>query len=458
VSKLSVPLDDMILVSVDDHIVEPPDMWEGRLPERWKDRAPRLVHKPDGTDVWVFEGAQLPNIGLNAVAGRPKEEYGMEPTALEQLREGNFDVHKRIDDMNAAGILGSLCFPSMTGLCGELFARQPDKELAAVMARAYNDWHIETWCAAYPGRFIPLALPLLWDPKLTADEIRRNAKRGCHAITFPDNPTGLDLPSIHSDFWDPVWRACSDTGTVLCTHIGSGTGMKLQDPVAPVEILITGAPISLFGCATELVFSEFLRKYPDLKIALSEGGIGWIPYFLERIDYVYEHHRHWTHQDFGGKLPSDVFREHVITCFIDDAAGVRNRDLIGVDSLTWECDYPHSDTTWPEAPERLAESLAGVPAEDVHKITHQNAMRHFAYDPFQHIPRAECTVGALRAQAKHVDLTPKSKGGAPPAPEGADYVTIGHIMKQLAQAFATPFEEGKGELDTEAVRRRFDRS
>ena len=453
-------IDDMILVSVDDHVVEPPDMWEDRLPERWKDRAPRLVRKSDGTDVWVFEGQQVPNIGLNAVAGRPPEEYGMEPTSLDQLRPGNYDIHRRIDDMNAAGILGSMCFPSMAGLCGELFGKQPDKDLARAMIQAYNDWHIESWCGAYPGRFIPLAIPMLWDPELMADEIRRVAKKGCHAVSFADNPTGLGHPSLHSDYWEPVWRACSDEGTVLAIHIGSGTGMKLQDTEAPVEIMITSTPISLFGCASELVFSKFLRRYPDLKIALSEGGIGWIPYVLERADYVYKHHRYWTHQDFGDKLPSDVFREHVISCFIDDAVGVRNRDLVGIDTITWECDYPHSDTTWPAAPEELAKALDGVPDADVRKMTYENAMRHFQYDPFAHVPPDKATVGALREQARHVDTTPKSAGGAAPAPEDAPFVTIGHIMKQLASAFSTPFEgqEGAARPSEDALRRRWDRT
>ncbi len=451
--------DDLILVSVDDHVVEPPEMWEGRLAARWKERAPRLGHKPDDTDGWVFAGQQVPNIGLNAVAGRPPEEYGMEPTSLAQLREGNYDVDRRVDDMNAAGILGSMCFASMCGFCGELFARQPDKDLAHAMVQAYNDWHIDTWCGSHPGRFIPLALPMLWDPEKMAAEISRVAKLGCHAMTFPDNPTGLGYPSLHSDYWRPVWKAAADQGTVLAIHIGSGTGMKLQDTEAPVEIMITSSPISLFGCASELVFSKFLREFSGLKIALSEGGIGWVPYFLERADYVYRHHRHWTHQDFGGKTPSDVFREHVITCFIDDAAGVRNRDLVGIDTITWESDYPHSDTTWPNAPEELAKSLAGVPDADVRKITHENAMRHFRYDPFSLIPKERCTVGALRAQAAHVDLSLKSAGGTPPAPEDAPFVTIGHIMKQLAQAFATPFEGGPAKpVDPEEARRRWDRS
>ncbi len=434
-------MNDMVLVSVDDHVCEPPDMWRNTLPEPWKSRAPKLVSRVDGTDVWVFEGQQIPNVGLNAVAGRPPEEYGLEPTALSQLRPGCYDVDARIGDMNANGVLGSLCFPSVPGFCGELFGRNEDKELARVMIQAYNDWHIDEWCGAHPGRFIPLAIPMMWDAKLLADEVRRVAKKGCHAISFADTPTGLGHPSLHDPFWEPFWKACADEGTVVCLHIGSGTGMALNEPSAPVEIMITGTPISLFGSATELVFSEFLRRQPDLKIALSEGGIGWIPYFLERCDYVYEHHRHWTHQDFGDKLPSDVFREHIVTCFIDDDAGVANRHRIGVENLTWECDYPHSDTTWPHSPEKLWRSVKDLPQDEIDAITHRNAMKHFSYDPFSAIPREQCTVGALREQAKHVDVSLRSGGGGkPPSDYAKGYVTIGDIMKQLADAYSVAWD------------------
>ena len=433
-------LEDMILVSVDDHVVEPPDMWDGVLTPEWKAKAPKLVHKPDDTDVWLFNGQQIPNVGLNAVSGRPPEEYGMEPTALSQLRPGHYDVDERVRDMNAAGILGSMCFSSVPGFCGQLFARQDDKTLARTMTQAYNDWHIDGWCGAHPGRFIPLALPMLWDPKAMAEEVRRVARKGCHAVTFPDNPVGLGFPSLHNDYWEPFWKACSDEGVIVAIHIGSGTGMNFSEPEAPVEIMIASTPISLFSCATEWVFSNVLRRHPDLRIALSEGGIGWVPYFLERVDYVYEHHHKWTHQDFGGELPSDVFRRHFVTCFIDDAVGVRDRDLVGLETITWECDYPHSDSTWPDAPERLWRSMEGVPKAEVDAMTHLNAMRHFRYDPFAHVPREQATVGALRAQASGVDLSLKSAGGAAPAPADAPFVTIAHVMKQLATAFATPFE------------------
>ena len=147
---------------------------------------------------------------------------------------------------------------------------------------------------------VALALP---EVPAAAEEIRRVAKKGCHAITFPDNPKGLGYPSLHDAYWEPIWQAASETGTILCIHIGSGTGMSLQDTRAPVEIMITSTPITLFNCATELVFSDALQKFPDLKVALSEGGIGWIPYFLERIDYVHQHHHPKPGRWSGSLMP-----------------------------------------------------------------------------------------------------------------------------------------------------------
>jgi len=432
--------EDLILVSVDDHVVEPPDMFEGHLPEKWKSRAPRVVHKEDGSDVWVFEGAQLPNIGLNAVVGRPPEEYGMEPTAYSQMRPGCYDIHERIRDMNANGVLASICFPSYPGFSGNLFARQEDKELARVMLQAYNDWHIDTWCGAYPGRFIPLSLPVMWDPQLAAEEIHRVSKKGCHAVSFSQDPQQLGFPSIHSEHWDPFWKACADEGMVVCIHIGSGGGMHFTAPDAPVDVMITTTPISIVNCAADLLWSRFLKKYP-LKIALSEGGIGWIPYFLERADYVHEHHHAWTHQDFGGRKPSDLFRERILTCFIDDATGIKLRHDVGTDIIMWECDYPHSDTTWPRAPERLMEYIGDLPEDEIHKITHQNAMREYRLDSFSHIPKEKCTVGALRAQSPDVDVSVRRVGeGKPPTFDPNKPVTTEDVTKQLMSAFATPAE------------------
>ncbi|MHB8593277.1 MAG: amidohydrolase family protein, partial [Acidimicrobiales bacterium] len=174
---------------------------------------------------------------------------------------------------------------------------------------------------------------------------------------------------------------------------------------APFDVLIALQPVNIIQCAADLLFSPVLRKYPTLRVALSEGGIGWIPYFLERVDYVYSHHKAWTGQSFGDKLPSQVFKEQIVTCFIDDAFGVESRHHLELDNVCWECDYPHSDSTWPNAPEMAMKYLAGVPDAEVDKITHQNAMRIFRFDPFAHRSRQACTVGALRAEATDVDVS-----------------------------------------------------
>jgi predicted TIM-barrel fold metal-dependent hydrolase len=407
--------DDMVLVSVDDHVVEPPDLFERHLPAEYKDIAPHIVRKDDGADVWQFLEFEVPNIGLNAVAGRPPEEYGIDPTSFEELREGCFDIEKRVLDMNANGVLGSLCFPSLPGFAGRLFAALQDKEAALALARAYNDWHIDEWCGTFPGRFIPLSVPTIWDPETMAAEIHRVAEKGCHAVTFPENPEPLGLPSLHSDHWDPFWKACSDEGTIVCMHIGSSSKLVTTAADAPIDVMIVLQPMNIVQAAADLIHSPVFKKFPDVTVALSEGGIGWVPYFLERLDHSYRVHKAWTGADFGSKMPSEVFLEHVVLCYISDAVGVRLAREIGVDRITVEIDYPHSDTTWPRAPERLMEEFEGSDLTDaeIDKITHLNAMEHFSYDPFAHRPRERCTVRALRAEAIGVDTSVRSTARHP---------------------------------------------
>jgi tryptophan-rich sensory protein len=303
-----------------------------------------------------------------------------------------------------------LNFPSIAGFAGQLFSTCDDKDIALELLRAYNDWHVDDWCGRHPGRMIPCAIPPLWDPQLMADEVRRMAGKGCHAVTFSENPEKLGHPSWHSDHWNPFLAACEETGTVICLHIGSSSQLSITAMDAPIDVMITLQPMNIVQCAADLVWSPVFRTFPRLRVALSEGGTGWVPYFLERIDYVYQHHHVWTNQDFGDKLPSQVFNENVLTCFIDDAVGMEVRHHLNIDHIHWECDYPHSDSTWPQAPEMAMKYLQGVPEDEINKITHLNAIKNFSYDPFAHIPREQCTVGALRAQATDVDTTPVSHG------------------------------------------------
>lgn len=440
-------VEDMIMVSVDDHVVEPPDMFEKHAPVQLKDKMPKLVEE-NGAAFWKYEDISVPNIGLNAVVGRPRDEYGMEPQLYSHMRKGCYDVDARIDDMNVNGILGSLCFPSFAGPGGTTFLKAKDKKMALRVTQIYNDWHIDGWCGAHPGRFIPMAILPLWDVDLMVEEIKRVEKKGCYSVTFPDNPTALDLPSLHNEYWNPFWKICNDLGIMINCHIGSGYFPPSPSMESPMDAWITTMPMSIANSAADWIFGRFMLKYPKLKVAMSEGGIGWVPYFLERADFTNEHHKQWTFTKFDGKkMPSDVFREHIMTCFIDDEFGLKNRHDIGLDRITYECDYPHSDTVWPKSPEYLFRSVEkfNIPKDEVDQITHLNAMREWRYDPFSVLKREECTVGALREKAKHVDTAPVSMGGKRAERDADNPVTFAAIMEMFGDRVSKAEEKRKAE-------------
>ena len=201
-------------ISVDDHIVEPPDIFEGRLPRALQDRAPRVVEEADGRQHWSFEGKQYPNIGFNAVVGRPVMEASFEPTRFDEMRRGAWDIDARIADMDIDGVYASVNFPSaLLGFAGQRLQRETDDPaLALALIRANNDWHKEVWADAYPDRIIPCQVPYLLDPEVGAAEIRSNAARGFKAVTFPEAPEKLGLPSLHTGYWDPVMRGLRGDG------------------------------------------------------------------------------------------------------------------------------------------------------------------------------------------------------------------------------------------------------
>lgn len=425
---------DLILVSVDDHIVEPPTMYDQHLSVQHRGLKPELRKDRNGADYWLYEGKRTGAIGLNAVVGRVKEEYGCEPVSLDQMRKGSWDIHARIDDMNANGILASLNFPSVVMFDGYLFHQFENKANARIVLQAYNDWHIDEWCASYKGRNIPNALIPYWDINATVSEINRVAMKGCRSISFCDNPATKGYPSIHSEHWAPLWKACADHGIVINIHIGSGAQAPHASLESPIDAWITTMPISIVNSAADWLHLEALQRYP-LQVSLSEGGIGWIPYFLERADFSFQQHHAWTHADFGpGRKPSDLFRERFLTCFIDDRFGLANIEAIGEDNIAYECDYPHSDTLWPEAPEHFQAGVAHLNDTVIDKISHANALNRFDFDAFGAMGgRGNCTVGALRQRACHVDTRPVSYGGpAPLAPgEKARRVTSGDITRMF---------------------------
>ncbi len=249
------------------------------------------------------------------------------------------------------------------------------------------------------------------------------ATKGVHSLTFTENPATLGFPSFHDEWWDPLWEAVCDEGVVVSIHLGSSGRLAVTADNAPIDVMITLQPMNICQAAADLLWSRVLKRFPSIRLALSEGGTGWIPYFLDRIDRTYDMHHLWTGQDFGDERPSDVFRRHFLTCFIADPVGIALRQSIGIDNIAWECDYPHSDSSWPHAPEELAEVAQEVPDDELSKMAYENACRWYSFDPFTYRRPESCTVAALRAEAAGHSVEIRSMARHHDRPEGE--VSIG---------------------------------
>jgi len=252
------------IVSVDDHIVEPPDTFEGRVPRKYADRAPHVVERDDGSQTWVYDGVEMPNIGFNAVVGRPVSEYSFEPVRFDDMRRGAWDIDARVADMDLNGVYASLNFPSfLPGFAGQrLQLTTGDVDLAMAATRAWNSWHVEAWAGAHPDRIVPCQIPWLLDPTVGAAMIRENAARGFRAVTFPEAPSGHGLPTLHSGHWDPIIEACAETGTVINLHIGSAGASPTTTDDAPPDV--TG--VLFFGyamfAAVDWLYSKIPVRFP----------------------------------------------------------------------------------------------------------------------------------------------------------------------------------------------------
>jgi predicted TIM-barrel fold metal-dependent hydrolase len=370
------------LISVDDHLIEPPDLFDGRMPAGLVAGAPHVLEDDRGNQFWRFEGSDYPNIGLNAVVGRPRQEWSMEPARFEEMRPGCFDIKARIADMDLAGIWASLCFPSLVaGFCGSVFSRAHDKALGLACMRAWNNWHHEVWAGTYPERIIALQLPWLDDVAIGAEEIRLNAELGFKAVSFPEFPAQLGYPSIFTDHWDPLFAACQETGTVVCLHTGASAWAPLPSPDPPFELLPTVFPVNALLAAGEWVWSGVAVRFPNLKVALSEGGIGWVPMLMDRVDYVLDHSASGSESSSwrSDLRPSEVLGRNFWFCTIDDPSMAPLLGRIGLDHVMVESDYPHADSTWPDTQQVVHAAFGHLDPDQLRMVAAGNAATLFRH-------------------------------------------------------------------------------
>jgi predicted TIM-barrel fold metal-dependent hydrolase len=400
------------IISVDDHVVEPPHVWQTWLPEKWRERGPRVERKkwgpfkltpgahyvmnedPDGQwgDAWYLDGKliyvqkRFVAIPLDATPGGDVSKFDpskmvMTAVTYDELRPGCYERDARVKDFELNWTDGSLPFPTFPRFCGQTFYETPDRDLGLACVKAYNDWMVEEWCAPSGGVNIPLCIMPLWDAELAAAEIQRNADRGVRAFCFSEMPHHLKLPTIHSGGWDPVFQVCNDTGVTLCMHIGSSSTNPAASPDAPGGVGGTLAFNNSMASLADWLFSGKLITYPKLKLAYSEGQIGWIPYALERADTVWDKHDAWQHSKARiPEPPSSYYYGRIYGCFTADHHGLHSLAEVGEDNICFETDYPHTDTTWPNSKEYIEKMLADFDDDICYKVLRGNAIKMLELD------------------------------------------------------------------------------
>ncbi len=378
-SKSDIPW----IISVDDHVTESPDLWTSRLPSKFKDRGPQvkrdrillgadardgitLIGDPNGriADYWVFDGKRAGTLSpITHAIGFDEKKIGNIALTYDEIHPGAWKQDVRLADMTTNHVEASMCFPNIVpGFCGQTFLRHDDKELSLLCIQAYNDWMIDEWCAgAGKKRLIPLILIPLWSPELAADEVRRCAgKTPMFSVSFCENPHELGLPSIYTGKWDPFFKACEEAKACISMHIGSSGKIPTTSKDAPYMMTSVLMFVDSMTSTLDYLLGGVFERFPNLKIAYSEGQIGWLPYAIRRADKV------WHAKDKEGgdyvrtpNPPSSYVKGHVYGCIFDDDTALLSRDLIGMGQIMMEVDYPHSACAYPHVVE-VATGLADI--------------------------------------------------------------------------------------------------
>lgn len=410
------------LVSVDDHVVEPPDLFTRRLGATFFDRAPCVVEDNAGNQAWRIGDEVVPiNMMQIATVGVPLATRDQASIRFDEMRPGAYDIDARVRDMDLAGVAASLNFPStIFGFAGWRFAAMTDTAVGIACVDAYNDWVIETWYERYPGRFIPQQIVWLRDVEVAAAQIRRNADRQFRAVSFTDSPERLGLPSLYEGYWNPFFQACEETGTVVNLHTGSGSFTMVPSAHTPSVAIATLFPASSMGAAIDWLFAGIPAAFPKLKIVFSEAGVGWVPMLLERLErlrtqrrFEYADAQQWS-GDWRTKLRRldaaaddsspmelaesliEAFRRNYWFTTFGEHTALNQRDFIGVDHIMFECDYPHADTMWPDVQAILDRELRDITDDDAARIIYSNAT-----SLYRHVPEIIRGLEATRRKAPH---------------------------------------------------------
>jgi predicted TIM-barrel fold metal-dependent hydrolase len=370
------------VISVDDHVQEPPELWTRRLSKsKWGDRVPHVEQQADGTERWIVDGRKSELEGV-ALAGALMADRSDEPQRWEEVPRMAYVPAERLKALDAGGIDYSVLYPTVAGVAGEVFGRIHDPELELACVQAYNDWLVEEWAGASP-RFIPQCIvPLL--PAAAVQEIKRAVAKGHRGVIYPGIPMELrDVPHINEPDYDPVWATCQDLDVPVCFHAGSSAQIQLQpyDGYSPklkkaVEAM-TGPASSIF-IVVNLLLSRILFRFPKLKVVFSESALGWGNYLLQYADFQFENDRIYL-EGYALK-PSELFRRQCYLTTWYDRASLQNPGPIGAENILWSTNFPLATSTWPNSRDAIALCFEGLADGARRQILCDNAAELYKID------------------------------------------------------------------------------
>jgi len=363
------------LISVDDHVQEPPDLWTSRLSKnRFGDRLPHLERSSDGTQSWMVDGRLLLD-GRVARAAAFMPDRNQDPVRWDEVPAVAYQPQARLHAMDQAGVDCSVLYPTVAGLAGEVFAALQDPDLEQSCVRAYNDWLIDEWAAA-SDRFIPQCIVPVWPVEAAVAEIRRAVGRGHRGVIFPSVPMDLrDVPHPAEPDWDPVWSACEELNVPLCLHAGGSP--RLQNALPPglsptlaAALDAVQKPVSTVYVVGLVLFSRLLLRHPGLKVVFAESALSWSMLYLEWADHQAEHDG--LAREGYELTPSEMFRRQCyVDAWYDTVAPFA--PYIGADRILWSTNLPLATSSWPHTHEEIERCFDGVSPGDRQQILWRNA-------------------------------------------------------------------------------------
>ena len=369
------------IISADDHVLEPPDLWTSRVEPEFRDRAPRIIRMDDG-DWFVVQDVKMASMGFGTQTGMRLEapERLIQEDIHENVRPGGYIPDDRIKDMDTDGVEVSVIYPTAGFI---LYHKVPESDLLTSLFAAYNDW-IAEFCNSYPKRLKGIGLVNTDDVELGVGELERCAKMGLAGALISSYPP--EASAYNSPEYDPIWAAAQDLEMPLSLHTGSnrlGPSQKeLGSGVTSTAASATNNDHWTRMSLAHMIFSGVFERYPKLQVGSIELELSWVPHFLDRLDYTYQQRarRDIWYRFKEAMLPSQYFHRNVFLGFQEDSLGIRLRDIIGIDSLTWGSDYPHHESTWPYSHQVLEEILADCTEDEKAKIAGGNAARIYNLD------------------------------------------------------------------------------